>query len=49
MTLLALILALLAIVLPVLPVALASWVLGPHLLGLPQLAFALLVLVGRPA
>jgi membrane protein required for beta-lactamase induction len=38
-------LALLAVVLPVLPVAAVDRALGGHLLGLPQLAFALLVLL----
>lgn len=37
--------ALLAVVLPVLPVAVVDRALGGHLLGLPQLAFALLVLL----
>jgi len=38
-------LALLAVALPVLPVAAVDRALGGHLLGLPQLAFALLVLL----
>ena len=38
-------LALLAVVLPVLPVAAVDRALGGHLLGLPQLTFALLVLL----
>jgi membrane protein required for beta-lactamase induction len=37
--------ALVAVLLPVLPVAAVSWVLGSHLLGVPQLAFAVLVLL----
>ena len=37
--------ALVAVLLPVLPVAAVSWLLGSHLLGLPQLAFAVLVLL----
>ena len=37
--------AVVAIAVPVLPVATASWLLGSHLLGLPQLAFAVLVLL----
>jgi len=37
--------AAIAILLPVLPVAAASWLLGSHLLGLPQLAFAVFVLL----
>jgi AmpE protein len=37
--------AVIAIALPVAPVALASILLGSHLLGLPQLAFAVLVLL----
>lgn len=37
--------AVVAIVLPVLPVAVGSWLLGSHLLGLPQLGFAVLVLL----
>lgn len=37
--------AALAILLPVLPVAVASRLLGAHLLGLPQLAFAVFVLL----
>ena len=37
--------ALVAVLLPVLPVAAVSWLLGSHLLGLPQLAFSVLVLL----
>jgi membrane protein required for beta-lactamase induction len=37
--------ALVALLLPVLPVAALSWFLGGHLLGVPQLAFAVLVLL----
>jgi membrane protein required for beta-lactamase induction len=37
--------ALVAVLLPVLPVAAVSWVLGSHLLGMPQLAFTVLVLL----
>jgi len=38
-------LAIVAVALPVLPVAAIDWTLGGHLLGLPQLAFATLVLL----
>jgi len=37
--------AAIAVLVPVLPVAVVSWLLGSHLLGLPQLAFAVLVLL----
>ena len=37
--------AALAVLVPVLPVAVASWLLGSHLLGIPQLAFAVVVLL----
>jgi membrane protein required for beta-lactamase induction len=37
--------AVVAVLLPVLPVAAVSWVLGSHLLGMPQLAFTVLVLL----
>ena len=37
--------AAIAVLIPVLPVAGVSWLLGSHLLGLPQLAFAVLVLL----
>jgi len=37
--------AVVAVALPVLPVAAIGWTLGGHLLGLPQLAFAVLVLL----
>ncbi len=37
--------AVVATLLPVLPVAVGSWLLGSHLLGLPQLGFAVLVLL----
>jgi membrane protein required for beta-lactamase induction len=37
--------AVVALAVPVLPVAVADWLLGSHLLGLPQLAFAVVVLL----
>jgi AmpE protein len=37
--------AVVALAVPVLPVAVANWLLGAHLLGLPQLAFAVVVLL----
>jgi membrane protein required for beta-lactamase induction len=37
--------AVVALAVPVLPVAIADWLLGSHLLGLPQLAFAVVVLL----